>query len=104
MRSLLERIIARPNVPMATNYGQELVTHFHILGIYSTELFQNWHSRRQDPALSSSPMPPASGKWRDLRDWENMSLVVCLTFRIPRKKLEGKKAHYPLSQPNAADC
>ncbi|KAI0533972.1 hypothetical protein GGR58DRAFT_520809 [Xylaria digitata] len=88
IRSLLERIITRPNVPMATNYGQELVTYFHILGIYSTKLFQNWHSRRQDPALSSSPMPPAGGKWRDLRDWENMPPVVCVTLRIPRNKLE----------------
>ncbi|TGJ80534.1 hypothetical protein E0Z10_g8219 [Xylaria hypoxylon] len=88
MDSLLILIESRPNAPIGMNYIQELFIYLHIMGIYSTDVLKHWHIRKQDFTLSLFRITPLGEKWGDLRYWENIDPVVCLTLKIPRKKLE----------------
>ncbi|KAI1161159.1 hypothetical protein F5B18DRAFT_674905 [Nemania serpens] len=90
MESTMDLIESRPNAPMGMNYYQELNVYLHMLGVFSTSVLKNWDKRDDDPSSTPylSHMKPADGKWGDLRDWKNIPPVVCVTLKIPRKKLE----------------
>ncbi|KAI0804899.1 hypothetical protein GGR55DRAFT_690858 [Xylaria sp. FL0064] len=89
MESTMDLIEGRSNAPMGMNYYQELNVYLHMLGVFSTDPMNRWSKRNEDPTLTPflSPVRPINGKWGDLRDWKNIPPVVCITFKIPRKKL-----------------
>lgn len=62
---------------MTKNYIQELYVWFHLLDIYSV--------RTLKLPLNRS----ANGiKTKDLRDWENIPPIVCVTLEVPRERLQ----------------
>jgi len=89
IESTIDLIESRSNAPMGMNYYQELNIYLHMLGVYSTDVMKDWSKRNECPSLTPflSSVRPADGKWGDLRDWKNIPPVVCVTLRIPRKKL-----------------
>ncbi|KAI3331261.1 hypothetical protein F4824DRAFT_504290 [Ustulina deusta] len=89
MEGTMDLIESRSNAPMGMKYYQELNVYLHMLGVFSTDVMRDWRKRDEDPILTPflSPIRPVDGKWGDLRDWKNIPPVVCVTLRIPRKKL-----------------
>ncbi|RYC56375.1 hypothetical protein CHU98_g9836 [Xylaria longipes] len=89
MEGTLDLIESRSNAPMGMNYYQELNVYLHMLGVFSSNVMKNWRKRDENPDLTPflSPISPVDGKWGDLRDWKNIPPVVCVTLKIPRKKL-----------------
>ncbi|KAJ3564080.1 hypothetical protein NPX13_g7969 [Xylaria arbuscula] len=89
MESTMDLIEGRSNAPMGMNYYQELNVYLYMLGVFSTDPMKRWSKRNEDPTPTPflSPVKPINGKWGDLRDWENIPPVVCITLMIPRNKL-----------------
>lgn len=94
MLALISLIENRRNAPMGMNYIQELFVYLHLLDVYSCPVIKDWHLRNQMDASSSETfapitprIAPVDEKWGDLRDWENMPPVACITLKVPRKKL-----------------
>ncbi|KAI1821825.1 hypothetical protein F4861DRAFT_541599 [Xylaria intraflava] len=89
MEKLLMLIMNRSNAPMGMQYYQELHIYMHMMDIFSTDFYRH----RQDArpigmsAFAPSRITPVNEKWGDLRDWENIPSVVCITLKIPRSKL-----------------
>ncbi|KAI0123253.1 hypothetical protein BJ170DRAFT_586747 [Xylariales sp. AK1849] len=73
MQSLLTMIELRQNAPMDRHYIQELYLFLHELD----SLFKPFTSRIQ----------PENEQWGDVRDWKNIPPVVCVTLKVPRKKV-----------------
>ncbi|KAI1410508.1 hypothetical protein F5Y13DRAFT_202313 [Hypoxylon sp. FL1857] len=103
MNALIQLIEGRPNAPMGMNYVQELFIYLHMLGVFSTDLLRKWNDRSERGSEFNSvfaPVVPRTApvdeKWGDLRDWKNIPPVVCVTLKVPRRKLsvlaaEGNK-------------
>ncbi|KAI1379949.1 hypothetical protein F4677DRAFT_408098 [Hypoxylon crocopeplum] len=94
MNVLVLLIENRQNAPMGMNYLQELFTYLHLLGVFSTDMLRDWHSRKEMSwGFNSiferivSRIIPVDEKWGDLRDWKNIPPVVCVTLKVPRNKL-----------------
>ncbi|KAJ8130454.1 hypothetical protein O1611_g3175 [Lasiodiplodia mahajangana] len=94
MDRLLDLIENRDNAPMGMQYYQELCAHLHLMGSYSTDVLKFWHERHESSILSDlmrlmslSRIAPVGEKSGDLGDWEDIPAVVCVTLKIPRKKL-----------------
>ncbi|KAI0437035.1 hypothetical protein F4803DRAFT_571387 [Xylaria telfairii] len=95
MSKLMDLVEHRPNAPMGMQYFQELCVHLHIMGVFSFPLLRCWNDRNERSAISTAMMltyphtrvTPLNEKWGDLRDWENIPSVVCVTLKIPRSKL-----------------
>ncbi|RWA14948.1 hypothetical protein EKO27_g233 [Xylaria grammica] len=88
MRDLLTLIENKPNTPANVDRIHEFYTYLHILGIYSVDAFKSWYSREECLARSLQRLTPTRENWGDLRDWENVPPVVCVTLKIPREKLK----------------
>ena len=76
MGHLLELIEAEKTVMMGLNYIQELYLHLHLFDVFSVA------------TLSSSPTQlyhPGKGQ---LRNWNHIPSIVCVTLVIPREKLK----------------
>lgn len=89
MDGTMDLIESRSNAPMGMNYYQELNVYLHMLGVFSTPIMKNWAKHEENATLIpyQSRVIPDDGKWRDLRDWKNIPPVVCVTLKIPRKRL-----------------
>ncbi|KAI1265788.1 hypothetical protein F5Y18DRAFT_435702 [Xylariaceae sp. FL1019] len=89
MEHTMNLIENRSNAPMGMNYYQELNIYLHMLGVYSTPVMKDWSKRREDLTLSPFMSSPSSvnGKFGDLRDWRSIPPLVCVTLKIPRKKM-----------------
>ncbi|KAI0450370.1 hypothetical protein F5B21DRAFT_491381 [Xylaria acuta] len=95
MNKLMELVEGRRNAPMGMQYFQELYVYLHMMGVFSSALLRCWNDRNERSAISTAMMftyprariTPLNEKWGDLRDWENIPSVVCVTLKIPRSKL-----------------
>ncbi|KAI0830981.1 hypothetical protein F5Y06DRAFT_307811 [Hypoxylon sp. FL0890] len=94
MDALIQLIEDRPNAPMGMNYIQELFTYLHVLGVFSTDLLREWHNHEEKALEFGSifapivpRIAPVDKKWGDLRDWMNIPPIVCVTLKVPRRKL-----------------
>ncbi|KAI1360802.1 hypothetical protein F5Y08DRAFT_348429 [Xylaria arbuscula] len=89
MDHTMDLVENRPNAPMGMNYYQELNTYLYVLGTYATDIMANWQNREQMSLMSSfkSVVPLDGEDYADLRDWKNIPPAVCVTLKIPRKKL-----------------
>ncbi|KAI0815422.1 hypothetical protein GGR55DRAFT_346028 [Xylaria sp. FL0064] len=89
MDHTMDLVENRPNAPMGMNYYQELSTYLYVLGIYATDIMADWQNREQVSLMSlfRFDVPLDGEEHADLRDWKNISPAVCVTLKIPRKKL-----------------
>lgn len=94
MNVLIRLIENRPNAPMGMNYIQELFVYLHLLDVFSCDVMKEWHDRNETNNRSRSMFSPIRSrivpvgeKWGDMRDWENIPPVVCVTLKVPRNKL-----------------
>ncbi|KAI1746842.1 hypothetical protein F4782DRAFT_552975 [Xylaria castorea] len=95
MNELVELVDSRRNAPMGMQYFQELYVYLHIMDVFSSSFLRCWNDRKERSATPIAMMPmhpypritPINKKWGDLRDWENIPSVVCVTLKIPRSKL-----------------
>ncbi|KAI2625026.1 hypothetical protein GGR54DRAFT_546929 [Hypoxylon sp. NC1633] len=95
MNLLIEVIETRPESPIGKNfYIEELFIYLQMLEIFSTDTLRKWQCRnskdRELVYLYGSLRPPLDligKKLGDLRDWDNIPPVVCVTLKIPRDKL-----------------
>ncbi|KAI1381035.1 hypothetical protein F4677DRAFT_462137 [Hypoxylon crocopeplum] len=79
---------------LAKIHLHELLVYIHMLDVYSGPTLAGWKIHANpDPCCRSMyaylqyGSAPGDGKWGNLRDWENIPAVVCVTFQVPREKL-----------------
>lgn len=92
MDDLIVLIENRPNAPMGMNYIQELYVYLHMLGVFSSQILKKWYDRgERNVSWMFAPIvpriTPIGEIWGDLRDWKTIPPVVCVTLKVPRKKL-----------------
>jgi hypothetical protein len=74
MNHVLRMIATDTSCIMGPNYAQELYLHLHVLKIYSAEVFT---------AKSRAKASIEAG----IGGWENLPKAVCITLKVPRRKL-----------------
>ncbi|RYP73353.1 hypothetical protein DL770_007803 [Monosporascus sp. CRB-9-2] len=90
MDLLIGLIENRRGAPMDMKYIQGLYTYLHMLDVFSVYNLENWDSRNDADTIYSRIMPrivPIDEKWGDLRDWQSIPPVVCVSLKVPRNRL-----------------
>ena len=77
MDFFLDLVANDSNLPMGRHYIQELHLQLHIFGVYSAPLLKSPSTRSGGTHASTT----------DLRAWKDMPSVVCISLKVPRKRL-----------------
>jgi hypothetical protein len=81
MELFCDLVVQRPGAPMGMHYFQELCAYLHILDVYTVDVFK-------DTSLVPELNDAAAGG-QNLRVWNNIVPVNCITLKIPWKYIKA---------------